>query len=145
MFRFSSIFKNQVPIREFCHCSQETGMKVITWTFQDNWLQNTVLSCLSYSLKTPPGITRQNKLGFIRCTMPDREPVCGSWSPGSWELHSGRNSVALLKCLLLALFCWFALIHILLHSALVAYFFFNLNPQIKRHSCSLFILIHDVS
>lgn len=40
--------------------------------------------------------------------------------PATWLLHLGRNLLTLLKCLLLTLFGWIPLMHVVLHLSVAA-------------------------
>lgn len=139
-----STFKNQIRIRGFCYCSQETGMETNKWTFKDNWFPK----CLSI----PPSLFVDNSLGDSMVKQLGVLGVLDMWQkvspwkligtmelrwPATRLLRLGRNLLTLLKRLLLTLFCWIPLTHIVLHPTVAAPWTVQngyLNPHIKSFS-----------
>lgn len=64
-FHSVPIFKNQVPIREFCHCPQETEMEMNKWTFKDNWLPKCPPVPPSLFFDNPCGTYMVKQLGIL--------------------------------------------------------------------------------
>lgn len=143
-----SIFKNQVPIREFLPLLPGDWNGNEQWTFKDtsNWLPKCPPVPASLFLDKPMGncIVKQLEILWVPGVWQRASPwkwISQEWRcPATWLLPVGRHLSTLLKGLLLTLFYRLPLTHVLLLLILAPFKACILNLHIKRSSCHLFTL-----